>query len=123
VSRLSYKTAGQSRFFPIQDRRLGASEVVQNGSMTDRGAPGRPRPRVTPALLGTLAAATAWVLLVLVAVDFGGRGRDGDALGWVVLVLAGLGAAVSLAVALFFGRQLLVATGVVREYEPKRARR
>jgi len=79
--------------------------------------------RVLPPLVGTLVAAGAWVLLVMVAIDFGVRARDGETAGWVLLALAGLGAAVCLVLAFFFGRQLLVAAGVLSDYQGKRARR
>ena len=72
---------------------------------------------------GNAVAAGAWVLLVLVAIDFGARARDGETAGWVLLALAGLGAAVCLVLAFFFGRQLLVAAGVLSDYQGKRARR
>lgn len=79
--------------------------------------------RLLSPLLGTLVAAAGWVLLVVVAIDFGGRGQDGDAVAWVFLALAALGAALCLVLAIFFGRLLLVATGVIKEYQGKRARR
>jgi hypothetical protein len=79
--------------------------------------------RVLPPLVGTLVAAGAWALLVVVAIDFGTRARDGETAAWVFLVLAGLGAAVCLVLAFFFGRQLLVAAGVLNDYQGKRARR
>jgi hypothetical protein len=101
----------------------GASQVVQNGPMSDHGAPRRHRPRVVPSLLGAVAAAGCWVLLVAVAIDLGSRARDGEAVAWLLLGLAGLGAALCLVVALFFGRLLLLALGFLSDYEPKRARR
>ena len=79
--------------------------------------------RVLLPIVGTLVAAAGWVLLVMVAIDFGSRGRDGDAVAWVFLVLAGLGAAACLVLAIFFARLLLVATGVISDYRGKRARR
>ncbi|HET6560670.1 MAG TPA: hypothetical protein VFG72_02255 [Marmoricola sp.] len=91
--------------------------------MTDRGERRARRGRVLPSLLGAVVAVAAWVLLVVVAVDFGNRGRDGDAVAWVFLGLAGLGAAACLVLALFLGRQTLVAVGVLTEYRPRRARR
>jgi len=74
-------------------------------------------------LLGALVSAAGWALLVIVAIDFGGRGRDGDTVAWVFLVLAGLAAAFCLILVMFFVRMLLVATGVLKDYEGKRARR
>jgi hypothetical protein len=79
--------------------------------------------RVLPPLVGTLVAAGGWVLLVVLAIDLGSRGRDGDTAAWFFVVLAGLGAALCLVVALFFARLLLVAVGVLSDYEGKRARR
>jgi hypothetical protein len=103
--------------------RVGASRVGKNGPMTDHGGRhGGHRP-VGPPLLGALVSAAAWVLLVIVAIDFGGRGRDGDSVAWVFLAMAGLGAAFCLVMAIFFGRQLLVAIGVLSDYQGKRARR
>ena len=79
--------------------------------------------RVLPPLVGTLLAAGAWVLLVMVAIDFGERAREGDTAAWVFLALAGVGAAVCLVLAFFLGRQLLVAAGMLSDYQGKRARR
>lgn len=79
--------------------------------------------RVLPPLVGALLAAAAWLLLVLLAIDLGGRGQEGDTAAWFLLVLAGLGAALCLLVALFFGRLVLVAAGVISDYQGKRARR
>jgi hypothetical protein len=79
--------------------------------------------RVLPPLLGMLLAAGGWVLLVVVAIDLGSRGREGDTAAWYLLVLAGLGAALCLVVAIFSARLLLVALGVIRDYQGKRARR
>jgi hypothetical protein len=103
--------------------RFGASQVGQNGSMNVPGEPARDRPRVVPALAGVLVAGAAWVLLIVVAIGFGRRGQEGETAAWFLLALTGLGAAVCLVLALFFGRQLLVAAGVLTDYQPKRARR
>jgi hypothetical protein len=73
--------------------------------------------------VGTLLAAGAWVLLVGLAIDVGQQARDGDAAAWVLLALAGLGAAICLVVAVFFGRLLLVAAGLLSDYQGRRARR
>ncbi len=111
---------GSSRLRPA---RGGASRVGKNGSMTDRGGRHGDLRRVWPPLLGALVSAAGWVLLVIVAIDFGGRGRDGDTVAWVFLALAGLAAALCLILAMFFVRMLLVAAGVLKDYEGKRARR
>jgi hypothetical protein len=79
--------------------------------------------RVLPPLVAMLLAAGGWVLLVVVAIDLGSRGREGDTAAWFLVVLAGLGAALCLVVAIFFARLLLVAVGVISDYQGKRARR
>ncbi len=92
-------------------------------AMTERGDRRGAAGRLLLPLLGTLVSTAGWAVLVLVAVEFGGRGRDGDAVAWVFLGVAGVAGAGCLVLALFFGRQLLVAAGLISDYQPKRARR
>jgi hypothetical protein len=79
--------------------------------------------RVLAPLAATLVAAGGWLLLVVLAIGLGSRGRDGDTAAWFLLVLAGLGAALCLILAIFFARLLLVAVGVINDYQGRRARR
>lgn len=74
-------------------------------------------------VLGVVAAAIGWVALVVVAVDFGRQGREGDALGWAFLAVGAAGATACLLLALLLGTRLLTVVGLLDAYQPKRAAR
>ena len=59
---------------------------------------------------GIVLGAVAWYFLVKAAIDFGNKGRDGDALAWAFLGVATVGAIVCLILVLVLvgrGRELL----------------
>jgi hypothetical protein len=57
-------------------------------------AKGEARPVVVlgALLVGAVFGAVAWFFLVRAAIDFGGRGKEGDSPAWVFMGLATLGA-------------------------------
>ena len=69
----------------------------------------------------TLVALGGWVALVTVAIDAGRSARDGGG-HTGVLVVATISAVVLLLLAAAFVRQALIALGVIRAYQPKRAK-
>ena len=71
--------------------------------------------------VGVLLSAAAWVVLVLAAIDFGTTARSGERLGWVFMSLAVVGAIGCLLLALVLGGRVLMATGVISDYRPRRA--
>jgi uncharacterized membrane protein len=71
----------------------------------------------------SLLALGGWVALVVVGIHAGRSARDGASGQTWVLVAAVVGAVVLLLLAVAFVRRLLMTFGVVRTYEPKRARR
>src|SRR5689334_9442822 len=71
----------------------------------------------------SLAALGGWLLLVLLAIDAGTDALDGDSGRRWVSFGAIAGAIVLMVLAVAFVRRLLVALGVIRAYEPRRARR
>ena len=60
---------------------------------------------------GISATLIAWGFLVWVAIDFGAEARAGDALAWVFLVLATIGATACLFLTLLLGSKILGALG------------
>jgi hypothetical protein len=88
------------------------------------GSDGAARPvrRLLLTALLTLGGGLGWWLLVMLAIDFGGAARRGSAMSWLLLVAASVGAVACLFVALWFGWRMLVLTGILHEYEPRRAR-
>jgi hypothetical protein len=102
---------------------------VQNASVTI--AAGRhsapPIRRVVPTRTvagyagGVLLAGAAWLFLVRAAIDFGAAARGGEGLGWLFLALAVAGAIGCLLLALVLGGRVLMATGIVSDYKPRRA--
>lgn len=70
----------------------------------------RPRRALLP-LVGSAAALTAlliaWGYLVVVAIDFGGRARNGSSAAWFLLALATVGAVACLFLALLVGLRLV----------------
>lgn len=56
----------------------------------------------------------AWGYLVYAAIDFGSSARSGNASAWMLLILAGLGAAACLFVGLMLLSRLSAALGVTR---------
>jgi hypothetical protein len=68
---------------------------------------GSPRPRLLGLALGVTATLVAWGYLVWEAIDFGGRARDGDGLGWLFLFLATVGATACLFMTLILVNKLL----------------
>lgn len=74
-------------------------------------------------VLGTLASAAAWAVLVAAAIDFGATAQDGRGSAWFFLALASLGAMACLLLALVLGTRLLTRAGLLSGYRPKRARR
>ncbi|MCA1981400.1 hypothetical protein [Nocardioides nematodiphilus] len=56
---------------------------------------------------GVTIALIAWGYLVFAAIDFGKDARDGDGAGWVFLLLAAIGAAACLFVALLLGARVI----------------
>lgn len=56
----------------------------------------------------------AWGYLVYAAIDFGSSARSGNGGAWLLLVLAGLGAAACLFVGLMLLSRLTAALGVTR---------
>ena len=83
--------------------------VGQEKSGKRKGARKGARPRrrfrrdVFALALGTTVALIAWGYLVFAAIDFGGDARDGDRTAWLFLLLATIGAAACLFVALLLG--------------------
>lgn len=79
-------------------------------SRTDGAAGGAGRRPPLP-LLGLAAALTAllvaWGYLVIVAIDFGGRARNGSGTAWFLLALATVGAVACLFLALLAGVRLV----------------
>ena len=71
--------------------------------------------------VGVLACAAAWVFLVRAAIDFGVTARGGEGVGWVFMVLAGLGAIGCLLLGLLLAGRVLMATGIISDYKPRRA--
>lgn len=75
-------------------------------------------PTLNVATLGHVAGITAcviaWGYLVFSAVDFGGSARGGNDAAWLMLALAGIGAAACLFVGLMLGLRLLVSLGISR---------
>jgi hypothetical protein len=80
----------------------------------------RPRARRIVVLsLATLVTLVAWGVLVFAAIDLGREARSGESTAWTFLVLAGVGAAACLFVALILvGRLVAVLRG--REVAPPR---
>ena len=74
-----------------------------------RGArpPRRFRRDIFALALGVTVALIAWGYLVFAAIDFGGDARDGDGAGWLFLLLAAVGAAACLFVALLLGARVV----------------
>ncbi|GAA4118947.1 hypothetical protein GCM10022215_21070 [Nocardioides fonticola] len=76
-----------------------------------RAAEGRRPRRALLPQLGLAAALTAllvaWGYLVVVAVDFGGRARNGSGAAWFLLALATVGAVACLFLALLVGVRLV----------------
>ena len=70
---------------------------------------------------GVLLSGAAWVFLVLAAIDFGTTARGGEGLGWLFMSLAVLGGIGCLLLALVLGGRVLMATGVISDYKPRRA--
>ncbi|WP_148571865.1 hypothetical protein [Nocardioides caldifontis] len=68
---------------------------------------------MTVRALALLVLVVAWAGLVWLAIAAGRSARDGDALAWVWLALAALGAVAALAAALAVGTRL------VRREEPR----
>jgi len=66
-----------------------------------------PRRRLLGLAIGITATLVAWGLLVWAAIDFGARARDGEALAWVFLALATIGAAACLFLTLILVNKLL----------------
>jgi len=79
--------------------------------------------RVVGWLLAAFLTLAGWLGLVFVAIDAGLAVRDGDSDSWWTLVPACVGAIALLILATYITRRLLVALGVARDYQPKRARR
>jgi hypothetical protein len=73
--------------------------------------------------VGVLASAAAWVVLVRAAIDFGTTARGGETAGWVFMALAVIGAIGCLLLALVLGGRVLMATGIISDYKPRRAQR
>ena len=71
--------------------------------------------------VGVLLSGAAWLFLVLAAIDFGTTARDGEGLGWLFMALAALGAIGCLLLALVLGGRVLMATGIISDYQPRRA--
>lgn len=73
--------------------------------------------------VGVLASAAAWLVLVRAAIHFGAEARGGESVGWTFMGLAVLGAICCLLLALVLSGRVLIATGVISDYQPRRAQR
>jgi hypothetical protein len=62
---------------------------------------------MTVRAVALLALVITWIGLVWLAIEAGRAATDGDALAWVWLTLAGIGAVVALAAGLVVGTQLV----------------
>lgn len=74
------------------------------------------RKRLLALTLGVTATLVAWGFLVWAAIDFGGKARDGESLGWLFLLLATLGATACLFVTMILTQKLL---GTLRGEAPR----
>ena len=68
-----------------------------------------------------LISAVAWAVLVRAAIDFGTTARGGEGAGWAFLAMAVVGAIGCLLLALVLLGRVLMATGVLSDYKPRRA--
>ena len=71
--------------------------------------------------VGVLVSAAAWVFLARAAIDFGTTAREGETAGWAFVALAVVGAIGCLLLAVVLGSRVLMATGVISDYKPRRA--
>jgi len=71
--------------------------------------PSRRKPKGRIALLSLFVVATlvAWGVLVLAAIDLGREARSGESTAWTFLILAAIGAAACLFLALSLGARLV----------------
>lgn len=74
----------------------GGEQVAAGHRRADEPSPGRTR-ALLGLSVGIVLSVLAWLLLVRAAIDFGQAARDGrGALGWLLTVVAGAGAALCL---------------------------
>lgn len=92
---------------PAASHRLGASPMGHNGWVAPRGRTGTSgRLALLGLAVGITAAAIAWGVLVLAAIDFGRDARGGDSQGWLFLGVATLGAIACMFLAIIFASRL-----------------
>lgn len=80
------------------------------------------RRRILVLSLLVTATLVAWGLLVFAAIDFGREARSGDSTAWTFLVLAGLGAAACLFLAMILGTRLMALARERHATPPRSAR-
>ena len=90
-------------------KRAAPRHSGPRGDGSPEGGPGAAGGRGPLLLLalGITAAVIAWGFLVYLAIDFGTSGRDGNATGWWLLIVATLGAIACLFVAMMLGTRLV----------------
>ena len=84
---------------PVGQQSGGRRKGTRKGAR----APRRFRTDVLALALGVTVALIAWGYLVHAAIDFGSDARDGESAAWLFLLLAAIGAAACLFVALLLG--------------------
>jgi hypothetical protein len=71
-------------------------------------------------LLGAALVGVAGFFLVRAAIDFGQFATDGRMMGWLVALVAALGAVVCLVLVVALVARVLFTLGIIREYKPRR---
>jgi hypothetical protein len=73
---------------------------------------GRPMVALGVTIGGAIVGAVAWFFLVKAAIDFGGRGKDGQSFAWAFMAVATLGAIACLVLVIVFVSRGLTMLGL-----------